>query len=456
MNFNLTSIAAEVNNIIKKTKNAHGFYTCKIFVKDHVLSPHKIVNIDIFEDYLNNYSEEIIIDLYLSSGTYENIIVPNKENIEIKIFNTPMPENNTTEDKNQEITIIEGRAVLTTTDNQFFSNKTSVTNREDKDRLNIQLVRFQVINPILEPFRLQSAGGIYRQTTGIEVIKTLLVNGCNINRVDEKYKVKGSNVVPGFNNEIKNQISIPQGTKISDIPDYINKNIDGIYPTGFGFYLKKNIWYLYPTYDVDHFDKVNKTLTILKVPGDVLPIIDRTYEVSNGCVTIIANKGTMLEDRSDQDQLNKGNGLRFTDAKSIMDGFVEVVGNIATASRGKNVSEFIMDSRNTGLNNVISTGIYICSNMFYEMSKLSKRNGSIVEVAWEYSDSSLLYPCMPVKFVYQQGNNTSTIYGVLLAVHEMITLEGKGFSASKHKRSCKLSIFVKRRMEWNEDNIENE
>ena len=455
MQFHSTSLAAEVATIINSgPNNVHGYYYCQFNVKGKILPPHKIANIDIYCDYLNNYCDEILIDVYLSPGTYENDIIPNKENIEITVFQKPVHENDLTEDLNQDIAMIEGRAVLTSKDNQFFSNQTSAISKEVRDKVGIQKVTFQIVNPLLEAFRMQSTGGIFRQLVGMDLIKTILLNISNINDVDQKYKIKGVNAAPGFNNEIKNHISIPQGTKVLDVPDYINKNIEGIYPAGLGFYLKKDIWYVYPTYDVEQFNKSNRTLTILRVPQDAIPVIERSFITNNNNVTIVANKQTSLLDSSDIEQLNEGNGLRFTDAKSIMEDFVKVDGNKATASRGKNVSEFLADHRDTKMNNVVSPNNRISSNMYYEMSKVAKRNGSVVDVVWEYSDASLLYPGMPVRFMTQQGDGISIIYGVLLASHEMIMLEGKGTTASKHKRSCSLSIFVKRRIKWNEESTD--
>lgn len=452
MKFETTSISVEVNNILANgAKKVHGYYYCNFYIKGKIYQSLKITNIDIYKDYLNNYCDEILIDVKLSSGTYENEFVPNKENIEVKIFHKPISENSLNEDLTQDIALIEGRAVLTDKENQFFSNPTSALDRETRDKMSIQTVTFQVVNPILEAFRMQSTGGIFRLTTGADLIKTMLLNVTNVNDVDVTYKVKGVDVAPGFNAEVKNHINIPQGTKLLDVPDYINKNVEGIYPAGLGFYLQKDIWYLYPVYDVEQFNKSNRTLTILRVPSDVLPVTDRSFVTSKNNVTIIANKSTTLTDDSDIAQLNQGNGLRFTDAKAIMEDFVAIDGNKATASRGKNVNEFIMDKRDTQLNNVVSPTAKISSNPYYEMSKIASRNGSMIDVLWEYSDSTLLHPGMPVRFMTQQGDGISITYGVLLAAHEMIMLEGQGMAASKHKRACNLSVFIKRKIKWNEE-----
>ena len=74
-------------------------------------------------------------------------------------------------------------------------------------------------------------------------------------------------------------------------------------------------------------------------------MIERSYLFKDKNLTIIVNSDVSLNDNSDIEQMNKGNGLRFTDTNSIMDGFIKVDGNKAEASRGKNVSEFTSGNR---------------------------------------------------------------------------------------------------------------
>lgn len=451
MNFNTSPIAAEVKLITEQGgKKVHGFFYCVLFANGKYINPQKIVNIDIYRDYLNNYSDEVLIEVYMLSGDYENDIVPYKDNIEIKIFSKPYAENTTDEDLNQEVVIIQGRAILTTPENQFFSNPTSATGKETKNKMSTQKIEFQIINPMLEMFRMQSCGGIFRNMVGADLVKILYLNYSNSNDVEEDFKVKGVDVSPGFNKTIKSHITIPQGTPALEIADFINKSVEGIYPTGLGMYLQKDMWYLFSPYDVEKYTNATKTLTIVRVPSDIMPINDRTYSNKNGNVTIIVNKDTSIMDKSEIEQHNAGNGTRFANASSIMEDFVEITGNVAKASRGKNVSEFVTEARKTGLNNVVAAATKISSNMFYEMSKLSKRSGAIMDITWEYADGDILFPGMPVRFLTHQGDGMIEAYGVLLAVHEMIMLEGSGLTANKHKRSCGLSVFVKSKMDWNE------
>lgn len=449
MRFEESSLMLEMNNVIRSADTyVHGYYNAVIIANGKNIIPHKILNIDNYRDFLKNYTDDIMVECVIPAGVYENDIIPFKENLEVRIYDKPVLLV-TDASSNKEYGVMRGRCILEDTGASFFSSKSSANSKKAKDLSNLMTIRFQILDPMVELFRMISVGGIYRNVVGVDLAKTLLMEASNKSDVENEYKIKGIDVVPKYSKEVNSHINIPAGTKLIDLLDYINKNFDGIYPTGLGFYMHKAIWYIYPTFDTSRFDSAKSTLTIIRVPPDVLPAIDKSFTFKNGHLTIISNEDVMFDDKSDIAQHNEGNGLRFADARTMFESFAEVDGNVATISRAKNVSEFVSDNRKTGLNNVVSTTAKITSNMFYEMSSLAKRNGSVMTVHWNYSDANLVHPGMPVKYLYLQGDNVSAIYGVVLAVQETIMLEGQGITANKHRKKCSLSIFVKRELKWN-------
>lgn len=457
MGYTNSSLSAEVNSIINDgPKNVHAYYRCEITANGKVIPPLKIANLDIVGDYLNNFCDEVLLELFISQGTLEQDIIPYKENLEITIFRSPVRENKDEADHDEDIKLLKGRLVYTGKEHNFFSIPNSNISKDGRDLVGILKTSFQVLNPILESLRMQSTGGIFRNTKCIDLMRMLLKSNTNNNDNDSEFKVKGVDIIEGYNDTVKNHINLPMGINSLEAIDYINKNVEGIYPTGFGFYLKKDMWYIYPTYDTERFDKAKHTLTIIRIPQDTIPVIERSYLFKDKNLTIIVNSDVSLNDNSDIEQMNKGNGLRFTDANSIMDGFIKVDGNKAEASRGKNVSEFTSGNRETKMNNVRSPNGGISSNMYYEMSKLAKRGGSQLNVIWHFSDSTLLYPGMPVKFVTMQGKSIVVLYGVLLYAHDVIALEGSGVMAKYHKADTMLSIFVNRKFKWNTEEEKDE
>ena len=77
------------------------------------------------------------------------------------------------------------------------------------------------------------------------------------------------------------------------------------------------------------------------------------------------------------------------------------------------------------------------------MSKLAKRGGSQLNVIWHFSDSTLLYPGMPVKFVImQQGNRLLFFMAFLLYAHDVIALEGSGVMARNTIKLIRCYLFL--------------
>lgn len=450
MKFETSPLYTEMLNVIKNgSKHLPGFYECKLRVNNKEITAVKVLNVDQFRDFKKNYCDDINIEIMLPAGVYENDILPYKENIDVKIYHRVNTIDPNRQDLSKPVALIEGRGILSDPSNSHFSLNSSVTGKDQRDLTSMINIQMQVLDPMIEVFRMASVGGIFRATTGMEFIKTLFMNISNNAKVSSEYRIKGVNVVEGFNKNIKNHINIESGTTMIDLPDYVNENVEGIYPTGLGFYLYKRIWHFYPLYDIERVNKTKKTLTIIRVPKDVLPQTDVSYIVDHDNVTILCNRKMEYTDPAQHEHYNKGNGLRFVDASKVISGFVTVDGNKITADRAKIVNEFVGEKSPTGLNNLVTPDSTITANSFYQMSKLAQRSGGLVTMTWEYSNCDVIYPGMPVKIKYLQGDNVGTLEGVVLGVQTTIVLEGQGMQAKHHKEVSVLSIFVKRKLDWN-------
>ena len=159
---------------------------------------------------------------------------------------------------------------------------------------------------------------------------------------------------------------------------------------------------------------------------------------------MLATGEVKLKDDSEEQQLNLGNGVRFADANNFMTGFVDTVDNKAVASRGSNNSEFISVPRLNGNNNVQMSSNPITANPFMEYSKLARRQGNMITLAWENSQPSLIYPGMPVKIMYMDDDDIVTVYGILLKAHSFVQTKGQGMTDNRHLIQTSMSIFIKR------------
>jgi hypothetical protein len=250
-------------------------------------------------------------------------------------------------------------------------------------------------------------------------------------------------MVKASNQKSREQIVIPHGTKLSEIAHHVHYKCGGLYSAGLGYYLQGDYWYVYPCYDTTRFAEADKTLTVINVPPNRMPGIERTYRLDGTNLVALATGKIKFRDSTNELQLNHGNGVRFVDADTLMEKFVQTTGNKAIAARGRTNSEFIAEKRVNGKNFVASGLKPINANPYVEYSALAKRQGSLITLVWENANRALLYPGMPTKIMYLDGEEIKVLYGVLLHVHVFVSLKDPGIEARRYATNLMLGVFVK-------------
>lgn len=338
-------------------------------------------------------------------------------------------------------------AVLIDKGNPMMNNSGPNTpTQEALDLTNIVTVTFQLQNKAVEQMRMRSYGNTFRDQTVEDVLLTIMTTESQKVKVDSSMKPLGVDIVKPSRQGKQKHISIPQGIPLVDIPNYIHLREGGIYSAGLGYFYENRYWYIYPCYDVTRFKKVEKTVTVINVPTNKLPQVERTYLQNGSSLIIIATGEVKFADDSTKNQLALGNGLMFADANKLNE-VGEVKGNKLVASRAKVASEFVGQSRDNGNNYVPRSNAMVSGNPYVQFSTIARREGSVFAFVWDNSEGNLLFPGMMAKILYLEENDIKEIYGVVLKAHEFTELVGNGATASRHTTRTMVSIFTERIVE---------
>jgi len=439
-----SSLYREIQAVLNSpNKPVHFQWKAEIHVNGVTYHPLKVLSIDFAEDYETKYADEIIITLAISGGTYAKRIYPFKDKVDITLFRNPLQETAAVYDTEAGLSSERYAATLIDTGNPIVEGNGSNTPTEESLNLtNIFEISFQLVNKALEQMRMLSVGGVYRNTTTENVVKTILTNESKKVVVDGVRRPVGVDMFPASNMKVRDHVIIPQGTKLVSLPEYVQSKCGGVYSSGLGYYFKKDHWYIYPCYDTTRFNKAPNTLTIINVPRNKLPDVERTYRQDGKNIVIIATGDVKLRDDSESQQLNQGNGVRFADADTFMNGFSKTVNNKTVINRGKNNSEVIAASRASGNNNVHVSNNPINSNPFVEYSKLARRQGNFISLVWENSSPALILPGMMVRVLYMDSEGINDVYGVLLKAHHYAQTKGTGMTDMRYVTRSALSIFT--------------
>ncbi len=136
--------------------------------------------------------------------------------------------------------------------------------------------------------------------------------------------------------------------------------------------------------------------------------------------------------------MNKGVGFRMADAKAFMNKPIIINENGPIADRSRLNYETAITDRKDNLNYAPKMGI--SNNPFHEYSKVVLSSLAQIDLVWENSDYTLLYPGMPCKYVFMDREKMVELKGVIIFSHTLITLHSKNINDIVYKNVTHITI----------------
>lgn len=424
-------------------------YECKILAAGKEVKALFVDEYELNRNYFENYTDVTRIKLAIVAGDYNRYIVPNREDIKVTIKRIPLnagmspKESQSRAIKEQTFigTLYEMNSAMVEGNNMLDANPNKQNN------LDFTLVNIRLRDSTHENIRKRTVGGIFRDTTGENILRTILTSVSTDGINDNETGIKGVDIAPGFSTEKRQQILIPHMTPLVSFPKEVNENSGGIYSLGFRYYIQDRYWYIYAPYDVKKVSQGGKILVIVNVPPNRMANPEVSYRLQDRTITILSTGKTKFQDLSEDARLNEGAGIRFVDANKIMKDYIAVDNNKATVSKASNVTEAVNDTIAKDKDNLVSqSNVKITSQYNLQYSTLAARNGAIIQTVWEAADISHLYPGMGVKYLYLAGNRVEEIEGVLISVNSIARRTNQNQGEARFSQSASLTIFVDRKV----------
>lgn len=406
-----------------------------------VYEPFNVTNVSVRRDYSVGYGDEFTCTLLIPYGEYVNTIYPNREHLHITLMRTPLADGTSVADADQDVETEQYAAVL-------IENRSTVTQLQgdevkDVEALNLagfNETHFQLFPKGMEILRTKLTGGIFRACTVQQVIESVLTQEVKNLNIDNKQAIKGIDMIDASNQNKYEQIVVPHGIKVIDLPGFLHKKY-GVYNAGIGSYIQNNIWYVFPLFDTTRFKNNVKTITIFMLPERKFPELEKTYRVLGDSIAILVLTKNDFRGNNTQSYLNSGNGVRFTDANNIMEGFNETVGTKTSVKRTGNNTEFATYLIKDGVNYLPVAEEKITANNYVQYSKLAMRQGGLLTMNWLNSNPALIEPGMTIRLVYYVNDDMEEAYGTVLGAMHMSVKVGD-LNTTKHFNASRLTIFA--------------
>ena len=422
----------------------YSYITCEIIVGGFSVTPLRVTNFDIVQDFESSYTDDINITVMMGVGDYDRLIYPFRDNLEMVVYVQPVMGSSGTPISSLKKEVYKYRAIPhDVTSNVVAANIDIAENKDELNKGNMGSYTFQLLDLNIEQLRSKMAGApIVRKVKVENVIRTVLGKASTGLDVDESVSIKGVELVEPNNSKERDHIVIPP-CKFVDYIDELQNKV-GIYSSGVGFYLSERLWWVWPLYDITRFEKAKYRLDICCLPPNRFPGGEKTWLWVGNTLVMVSSSSADYKDFTDRLQVSTGNGLRFGKASTALEGWSSNDKNKMSVKRQDNNNEFITSKRKTGVNNITPASVPFTDNVYREMSTLAAKQGAVMQLAWNFSAPKLLNPGQAVRLRYVEGNSVRTLYGVILKAEHFTTIKDNVMTSNVHVTNTILSLFLGR------------
>lgn len=414
-----------------------------IVEKDLAYQPIKVLGIDIERDYEHNLADVINCELAVSPGTWSDYIMPFVENLEISIIAEPV-------NFRAPITVSRYKAYCKTLVNfRKTDSRLQNVNTETIDRMDIVRVEFQLVPLLMEKLLpLQIGTNVVNSNVTDALTSLLMGEASKLQGLDNADMLKGVDMVKADNETVYDNIPIPHGIKLLDLPLYLQKNLYGVYKQGMGHYIQTGMWYIYPKSRTKRNDDKTRFINIFVSPKDFLKYTENTWtKEGNDLYIIAALEGDSKDISTSANTLNKGNGIRVLNPDlQTTDESVKVAGNKAIISRVNNVSEVILNESKNGVVNAPFIVNQKDTNIYEQVSQVEARDGKLIGLVWHNSNADLVKPGSVVRVHYTDShvNQQVMLEGIVIKAHHYIHATSASVVSTQYSCVSALFVFVRK------------
>lgn len=420
--------------------------TCQIVTPSHVYGALFVDSFHLLRDYMNKFSDVLSITAVFGKGTIIHGILPHAKELEAYVTLRPLanvPEY--VEQGNVGPIEYKYKAVLYENPQDIIKANIGASHSEHTSNTeDIGYLQLQLVNPVQESIRTKTFGGVIRHSSGLDAIRAILTKFSKLEGVDTSQQIKGVDVQDGYSKEIKEHILVPHLTPVIRTPKIIEDLVGGIYPTGMQYYLQGSYWYIWSPYDTTRYGKDDVSLTVFNIPENKLAEIEKTFRVTDRQLIVLSTGAVDFKPIEEKELPNAPPAVRFVDSRSILGGFGKVEENKLKVDGRENYTA-IGDPAVSNLNNknlAIESQVKITDKYLLEYGEMAKRRGALLQFTWENSVDNLIYPGMPIRFVYMKDKVPHQVYGTVIALDSKFQSESQGMMQRRFLNKTIVSCFV--------------
>lgn len=403
-------IDIDVNDIISTTNYAKDFkYEFILHTPYRDITLDQIESFEMLQDYNNNVGDYNLITFNLGMGTYIKGVYPYRDNLTCTILKTFTSSGASPQSAEYKMVIV---------NESGGSESSSHYKNMSEDQLNeneLRKIEAQVYLIELEAIREGYVDGIYKNVTVQELI------GWSYAKVKDELEVQGNplelriDIVTPDNDSRYDNLVIPTGVMLQDLPTFIQNEAYGVYNGGCGAYLQKysgrTTMFVYPLYTTKRYEECTFKKLVIYNPGNMkLSTVENTWKREGDLVKILAGSGVKVIDKGSTSLIDQGETLVASRPEQIFNRQSAISDSDVTVDSASQINVSSIKSRRDGMSRIKYVGNE--SNMFRQRTQVMKDAMATYQIPWHFSYPELIYPGMPVCYIYEdQRSGTVKQYG---------------------------------------------
>lgn len=422
-------------------------YTLTFLLDGDEYPAMRLIEMQIDRDYTTHLGDAIMAECQVDAEAYHRYLRPGRDRLEVRVERTQVigaelpPESAPPEPRRYQAII------HTVGDEMREGNTPAAQTPKAQGMMGFRTLVVQLIPLSLEYVRKKLIGGVFPGITPGMLLKGLLTHTALSQPIEEAYRVKGVDMVPPTNQQGRESIVLPHGTRVSTLHRTLQEDHGGIYQTGIASYIQDDRWYVFPPYHTGRYPREPRSLTLVNLPPNRAPMVEQTWRLKDKTVVALLTDHAKEIDDTEYQELNHGNGVVYQKASPVMEGFIQTESNKSKAQKTQNVRQYGIRPRRNESNYQVFSDTRITDNDCHPSSQLARRNGRHFIATWHNADPELVYPGMPVRLLTVHGDElivAKTAYGVVTRADHQILMKGRGLNATTHTCLTALTVFLER------------
>ena len=412
----------------------------------HIDIPIKdLASIEYINDFKENVTDYILVNFIVEAGIYVKDILPYSDNLYISITYYWYDKPTTTKYK---LVIMSDQQGITGSIHNTLS-------RSELNKLPRVSVECQAVSRLVSKLRNVTVDGVFTNCNVSDLIQSVMLTEISYLEIDNAVPEVNFNMVPPNNLREYVHISIPEGVHVLDLPSYIQNVKCGVYNADIGTYvckyrlnkedeLKETV-FVYPLYNNKRYDLPGRKLLIVSSNDPRYDNSEYTYLVDGDVVKIIGGVDMRSYERGDNVANSEGSAFIISNPLDLVTG-TKLVDDYEVNNDSKVMMKGYSAAEKADSNiraNYVGMGV----NIHRAYSEISFRLLSPYQIVWKHCDIELLFPGMPVKFMYQDSlKGVVSITGVLQSYYAKYNNETKTISAL-------LNVMLSSQLTAGNDNV---